>query len=592
MLPRPRAQVHQVVGRADGLLVVLDDDHRVAEIAQPAERRQQAPVVALVEADGRLVEDVEHAAQRRANLRGQSDALPFAAGQGGRAAAERQVPDADVGQEPQAVLDLAQDAPADQIFAGRQRHGLEHLQRVVEREIHVLGDRAPLQPHAAALGLQAGAAARGAGAQRAEALERLLVEPGALVEAPPQVGQDPLEVAPERVGRLPGAPGARACGIGGAPVAPGLGPLEQQVAGPLGQLAEGGVEVDAVVTAERDERLAHQPRVAGRPRRNRPLRQRARPVGDDAGRVEVVQRPEPLALGARPVRRVEREGARRHLGHADAALDAGQPPREEPVARLEAVDDDDVPREAERHLHRVRQAALDPGLHQQAIDDHVDRVVAAAVEGDLLVERPHLSVDPRPAEAARAQGRQLLLELPLAPADDRRQDVDPLVAGELEDALHDLLERLRGDLPAALVAVRDADAGEEEPEVIVDLGDRADGRARVRGGGLLLDGDRRREAVDEIDVRLLHLLEELARVGRERLDVPPLPLGVDRVEGKGRLPRPRQAGDDHQLVPGQVHVDVLQVVDASAANGNPVVTHAQGWPRTGGLKPPIVPRRV
>ena len=31
---------------------------------------------------------------------------------------------------------------------------------------------------------------------------------------------------------------------------------------------------------------------------------------------------------------------------------------------------------------------------------------------------------------------------------------------------------------------------------------------------------------------LLHLLEELARVGREALDVTPLTLGVDGVEGK------------------------------------------------------------
>ena len=43
------------------------------------ERREQAPVVALVEADRRLVEDVQHAGQVRADLRRQPDALPFAA---------------------------------------------------------------------------------------------------------------------------------------------------------------------------------------------------------------------------------------------------------------------------------------------------------------------------------------------------------------------------------------------------------------------------------------------------------------------------------------------------------------------------------
>ena len=36
--------------------------------------------------------------------------------------------------------------------------------------------------------------------------------------------------------------------------------------------------------------------------------------------------------------------------------------------------------------------------------------------------------------------------------------------------------------------------------------------------------------VDQIDVGLLHLLEELPRVGRQRFDVAPLALGVNRVE--------------------------------------------------------------
>ena len=76
------ADVDQIVGGADGLLVVLDDDHRVAEVAQVLERLQQPGVVALVQADRRLVEDVEHAGQARADLRGQPNALALAAGQG------------------------------------------------------------------------------------------------------------------------------------------------------------------------------------------------------------------------------------------------------------------------------------------------------------------------------------------------------------------------------------------------------------------------------------------------------------------------------------------------------------------------------
>ena len=63
-----RADVDHMVGRKDRLLVVLDDDHGVAEVAQVFQRFEQAGVVALVQADRGLVEHVEHAGQPRADL--------------------------------------------------------------------------------------------------------------------------------------------------------------------------------------------------------------------------------------------------------------------------------------------------------------------------------------------------------------------------------------------------------------------------------------------------------------------------------------------------------------------------------------------
>jgi hypothetical protein len=81
---------------------VLDDDHRVADVAQVLERLQQAVVVALVQADRRLVEHVHDAGQPGTDLRGQADALRLAAGQRFRRAVERQVVEADVDQELQA----------------------------------------------------------------------------------------------------------------------------------------------------------------------------------------------------------------------------------------------------------------------------------------------------------------------------------------------------------------------------------------------------------------------------------------------------------------------------------------------------------
>ena len=60
---RPGPEVHDVVRRAQGLLVVLHDDERVADVAQVLQRFDEERVVALVQPDGGLIEDVQHAHQ-------------------------------------------------------------------------------------------------------------------------------------------------------------------------------------------------------------------------------------------------------------------------------------------------------------------------------------------------------------------------------------------------------------------------------------------------------------------------------------------------------------------------------------------------
>ena len=317
----------------------------------------------------------------------------------------------------------------------------------------------------------------------------------------------------------------------------------------FGSFPNGIGRIDAERPLQAFEHLGNQPLVALRPRADRAGGKRQGVVGHDARGVEVVDAAEPLAVRAGAVRRVERKRARRHLGDADATGRAGHPPREQAIPALERVDHDDVVGELEGEVDRIGQPPLDPRLDDQPIDEDVNGVVAAAVELDLVaVERDELAVDARAGEAAGAQGRQLALELALAAAHDGREHVDALVRRVEQHHVHDALERLRRDLAVAVRAMGDANVGEEQAKIVVDLGHRPDGRSRVGGGGLLFDGNRRREPVDQVDVRLLHLLEELPRVGRERLDVAALPFRIDGVEGQRRLARAGEAGDDHHPV--------------------------------------------
>ena len=82
-------EIDDVIGAADGVFVVFDDDQRIAVLRELGQRVEQHLVVARMQADGGLVEHVTHALQVGAELRGKADALRLAARQRGRGAVER-----------------------------------------------------------------------------------------------------------------------------------------------------------------------------------------------------------------------------------------------------------------------------------------------------------------------------------------------------------------------------------------------------------------------------------------------------------------------------------------------------------------------
>ena len=121
-----------------------------------------------------------------------------------------------------------------------------------------------------------------------------------------------------------------------------------------------------------------------------------------------------------------------------------------------------------------------------------------------------------------------MLTLPVA--HERAEHEDSRALGHRADLVNDLLDGLRDDRDPVIRAMRHPYPREEKTHVVVDLRDGADRRPRVARRSFLIDGDRGREPLDEVNVGLLHLTEELARVRRERLDVAALSFRVDRVE--------------------------------------------------------------
>jgi hypothetical protein len=191
-----------------------------------------------------------------------------------------------------------------------------------------------------------------------------------------------------------------------------------------------------------------------------------------------------------------------------------------------------------RGLDRVGQALAQVAAHDRrstTIEMSCLYFLSRTISSSSIRSSPSIFAREKPSE--RNSSRTLAV-LALAPAHERRQHHEARALLELHDLVDDLLGRLPGDRLAADVAVRMADARPQQAQVVVDLGDRADRRPRVARRRLLVDRDRRRQALDRVDVGLVHLPEELPRVGAQRLDVAALALGVDRVEGERRLARP------------------------------------------------------
>ena len=84
MLTRARPDVDNLVRRVHRVLIVLDDDQRIAEVTKPFQRIQQPVVIPLMKPDARLIEDIKHADKTGADLRREPDTLRLPAGKRAR----------------------------------------------------------------------------------------------------------------------------------------------------------------------------------------------------------------------------------------------------------------------------------------------------------------------------------------------------------------------------------------------------------------------------------------------------------------------------------------------------------------------------
>ena len=135
MLASPWADVNNPVAFANGLFVVFDNNHRVAQITQPSQRVDEPAVITLVQTDRRLVKHVQGAHQTRTNLTCKPNALRLSSRQRSCRSSQREVIEADIEQKTESSIDLFCHAFGNHAISVRQFEARKKFRRISDRHL-------------------------------------------------------------------------------------------------------------------------------------------------------------------------------------------------------------------------------------------------------------------------------------------------------------------------------------------------------------------------------------------------------------------------------------------------------------------------
>ena len=287
---------------------MIDHHHRLPLVSQAAQDAQQPPDVAGMQPGARLVQHHQQPAQLAQREREQTQALRLPQGEGGSAAIEGEVADAQFFHEGAAGEQIGTDGQEDGM---RVRHALQEDPELPGREGRQVGDRAPLPAHRPGLGSQARSVAGAARAGADEAQDRVVAlaaedllhhrHQPAVVTLLARTGRDagPLQAVLQRV--LPERHQQPVRSV------------VHDVADFVGQLPPGNVHRAAVGP---EHRIQHRKRdlgvhqvAVGRADPEGALTQRLRGIGDQQIQIQPVLQAQTLADRTGALAAVEREEA-------------------------------------------------------------------------------------------------------------------------------------------------------------------------------------------------------------------------------------------------------------------------------------------
>ena len=266
--------------------------------------------------------------------------------------------------------------------------------------------------------------------------------------------------------------------------------IQNNVAVRLRQLVEGLVHVKAIVLRQRSQQMkvVH---VAAIPAANRTFGQAGFGVKDHAALIEKLGHAQTVTATAGARRIVEGEQPRLQFINGMAATWTGIAGREQrllPVA-LHGGDGRNPIGQLQCRFERFRQPQLEVIADFKTVHHHIDTVFFLLVEGGDVIQVHHNAIDPHAYKTGSPHLLKYVKMLAFSIAHHRGEQHELAALGQRQHRIHHLRHGLRLQRHAVGWAARIPDPGEQQAQIVVDLGNGAHRGSGVMGGRFLLDRD-------------------------------------------------------------------------------------------------------
>ena len=176
---------------------------------------------------------------------------------------------------------------------------------------------------------------------------------------------------------------------------------------------------------------------------------------------------------------------------------------------------------------------------------------------NLLRQLVHVPIHAHTHVSALLGPVEYLDMFPFPAAHYRGKKLYPGSLRKCKNLIHDLVYCLPLNLPAAIRTMRNTDPCIQQPEVIINLCHCPHRGTWIPVRGFLVNRNSRRQSLNPLYIRLLHLSQELPCIRRQRLHVSSLAFRIDRIKREGGLTRTGQSCEYHEFVSRNIYIDCL-----------------------------------